>query len=65
VVELSLISAPMKDRSRTAHRSVARLSAGSKAPDFEFVFAELRTLCWNLGGAFVRHLSASEGDLDL
>jgi hypothetical protein len=30
----------------------------------EFLFAELRTLCWNPGYAFVWHLSASEGDLD-
>jgi hypothetical protein len=63
-LKLSLVSAPMKYRLRTAHWSVARLSTGSKAPDFEFVFAELLALCWNLGYAFVWHLSAFEGDLD-
>ncbi|HTC12917.1 MAG TPA: hypothetical protein VK692_01785 [Chthoniobacterales bacterium] len=30
------------------------------ATDFEFVFADWGTLCWNLRYAFVRHLS--EGD---
>ena len=54
----------MKYRLRTVHWSVARLSARSKAPDFEFVFAEMRTLCWNLRYELLRHLSASEGDLD-
>ena len=51
-----LDSSPAGDaiRLRTVHWSVARLSARSKAPDFEFLFAELRTLCWNLLYAFVR-----------
>jgi len=50
-------------RLRTVRWSVALLSARSKAPDFEAVFAELRTLCWNLLYAFVRHLGASGGEL--
>jgi hypothetical protein len=54
----------MKYRLGTVHWNVARLSARSKAPDFGFVFAELRTLCLNLLYVFVRHLGASEGVMD-
>ena len=50
-------------RLRTARWSVAPLSARSKAPGFECVLAEVRTLCWNLLNAPVRHLVASEGEL--
>ena len=41
----------------TVHLGVGR----TKASDFEFVFAALRRLCWNLLYACVRHLGASEG----
>jgi hypothetical protein len=51
-----LDSSPAGDASRlrTVHWSVARLSGRSKEPDFEFLFAELPTSCWNLPYAFVR-----------
>jgi hypothetical protein len=53
-----LDSSPAGDASRLriVHWSVARLSCRTKEPDFEFVFAELRTPCWNLLYGFVRHL---------
>jgi hypothetical protein len=60
-----LDSSPAGDASRLRNVlwNVVRLSARGKAPDFEFVFAGLRTLRWNLRYAFVRHLGASEGAL--
>jgi hypothetical protein len=50
-------------RLRTARWSVASLSARSKAPGFECVLAEVRTHCWNLLNASVRHLVGSAGEL--
>jgi hypothetical protein len=57
-----LDSSPAGNPSRL-HTVRWRPSARSKASGSEFVFAELRTRCWNLFYACVRPLGTSVGEL--